>query len=334
MLTYPQVLRGFPQNNLQRAVDQMKFPLLLATASLLALTACGGSGNSNLGPGGGGGGGETPENPLPPDDDVGDLPVDGTETCGGFLCSGSVSNITFDGTILTLTGNPFDANDLGGEYAALDPVDQIVDGFTIFQNTDPDQFNRYLAIHEETGAIALGVAAVEGYQDFGYTGAWYRVDDLTTSIPTSGLVQYLGSYGGVMTFEGSSDLLVTTGDVELQVDFTDGFLKGFIDGRQALDPDGVAADVDLPTLVLNDTVITDGSFVGTVNSYDGAEVVETGTYQGFFGGAGATEAGGLVQATNPEFDTGGDADDTDDNVTSLDLGVFTATCGAPADPSC
>ena len=77
----------------------------------------------------------------------------------------------------------------------------------------------------------------------------------------------------------------------------------------------------VPDLVLNDTQISGGTFSGTANSYNGAETYESGTYQGWFGGAGAPVVGGFIEATAPEFDDTGDA-----NITSLDTGVFTAEC--------
>ena len=91
---------------MQQRMERMK----LATASMLALAACGGSGDSDIGGGGGGGGGTG--NPPPGGGvvDPGDLPVTGDETCGTFVCSGDVVNISYNATDdeLTLTGLPID----------------------------------------------------------------------------------------------------------------------------------------------------------------------------------------------------------------------------------
>ena len=125
------------------------------------------------------------------------------------MCSGDAVNISYDDVTdtLTLTGLPFDDDPLGADYSAFSSVN----GYTVYRNDDPGTFNQYLAIHEETGAIAVGVVAIEGYNDYGYSGAWHRVDDLTTSIPGGDLVQYLGEYGGTLTFQGTGDLYLTDG---------------------------------------------------------------------------------------------------------------------------
>ena len=198
-------------------------------------------------------------------------------------------------------------------------------GFNVYENNTPSVFNRYLAIHQDSaaGEMTLGVAAVEGYQNHGYTGAWYQLNDVTTTIPGSGLVLYTGSYSGLMTYIGSGDLDQTIGTLTMEVDFTDSKLKGLITGRSIVDFQGSGPEA-LPNLVLNDTNIDDGAFSGTVNSYDGQEVLESGTYQGFFGGSDASAIGGLVQAFNPDFQVG-EEDDLTDDLSTRDLGVFTGT---------
>ena len=337
----------------------MKFHILLMT-SMLALAACGGSGDSDIGGGGAGGGddGGGTENPTPDDPgiDPGDLPVDGTESCGGFLCSGDVTEITFEANdegpeddVLTLTGLPFDDDPEGAVFTYYDTITgEDPDGpgpleainYDVYTNADVDPipgFNTYFAIYKEVysadsdtvPALRLGVAAIEGYQNFGYTGAWYDVDDLTQSIPTLGLVEYTGGYAGTLTFEGNGQLALTDGTVTMEVDFTDSKLKGFITDRDIVDTTLAGAITagdgpELADLVLNDTTITDGSFEGTVASYDDeGAVIESGTYQGFFGGDEASVIGGLVQAVG-EFDLDGDEDTTEDSFNARDLGVFSA----------
>jgi hypothetical protein len=314
----------------------------------MLLAACGGTSDIDIGGGGGGGGNPVPENPTI---DPGDLPVDGTETCGAFVCSGDVTNITFSAGALAgdpsddsliLTGLPFDDDPLGAEFTYLTTVTggNGID-YDIYENQETTPipgFNRYLAIYKQTsgGEITVGVAAIEGYQEFGYSGAWYDVDDVTTSIPTLGLVGYTGDYAGTLTLDGSGALFLTDGTLRMEVDFTDSYLKGFIEDRDVYSVDGAGTltnlargpGTDRPTLVLNDTIITDGSFEGTVNSYnDDGSVLETGTYQGFFGGSDASVVGGLVRAIG-DFDIDGD-EDTDPNediFSARDLGVFTADC--------
>ncbi|MBT8460859.1 MAG: hypothetical protein KJN60_14410 [Boseongicola sp.] len=305
-------------------------------AATILLAACGGASDTDIG-GGGGGGGENP-GPDTPGIDPEDLPVTGDETCGNFVCSGDVSNITFDGTTLTLTGLPFDDDPLGAVFTYLTTVSgtssEGID-YDIYENQDAAPipgFNRYLAVHKTTDGdeITVGVAAIEGYAEFGYSGAWYDVDDLTTTIPTLGLVEYTGDYAGTLTFSGPDLLYLTDGAVAMEVDFTDSRLKGFITDRDVYSVDGAGTltDVgDLNTLVLNDAVITDGSFEGTVTSRDDTSaVVETGTYQGFFGGPSAAVIGGLIQATGDYDLSQAEEDPNEDVFTARDLGAFTANC--------
>ena len=103
----------------------------------------------------------------------------------------------------------------------------------------------------------------------------------------------------------------------MQVDFTDNRIKGFVTARTFSGGLGTTPT----TLVLNDTAIVDGSFEGTVNSYTGADTIETGTYSGYFAGGSGDHIGGIYQATNPEWMT---------DITSRDTGVFVADiCPAP-----
>lgn len=312
----------------------MKFQIAL-TGVFLMLAACGGSGTASFGGGGaGGGGGDAGGGDVGGGlDDPAELPVDPTDNqcSGSFTCSGDVRAVSYDSAsgVLTLSRLPFDDDPVGATYNLIGQLN----GFDIYENNDPAVFNRYLALHNTSpgGELTVGVASIENYQDYGYTGAWYQLNDLSSTIPSAGLVRYSGDYAGLMTFLGSGDLYTTRGDLELRVDFTDSYLKGSVSNRTYdTDPVGPAGlnDVNgsLPTLVLNDTIITDGSFSGTVNSYDGAVVLESGTYQGFFGGSDASVVGGIIQAFNPRFAGDPDAVAEEDQRTSRDLGTFIGTC--------
>jgi len=155
----------------------------------------------------------------------------------------------------------------------------------------------------------VGAIGIEGYQDFGYGGTFILLSD-AASVPSTGLVGFQGDVAGILVYNGAGDLDTTTGFVTMEVDFTDNRIKGFVTGRTDTSAIG---DVP-PTLVLNDTVITNGSFSGTVNSYNGAEDLESGTYGGSFAGDGSV-IGGFYEATWGEFAT---------DITSRDTGVFIA----------
>ena len=314
----------------------------------LLLAACGGASDTDIGGGGtdgGGGGGDIPDFVDP-----GELPVTGESFCGSFTCSGEITNIAYNATDdeLYLTGLPFDDQQLGGEYLRIGTSN----GFAIYQNDNPSIFARYLAIHQSSvgDAITVGVAAASGYQDYGYSGAWYQLNDLTTNIPVGNtedsFVAYSGTYAGLMSYLGQTGLDRTVGLLNLEVDFTDSKLRGTISNRSidtkgdtVLSPGdfyldaptitGAEDDIALNTIVLKDTDITDGAFSGVASSFEGAEDVETGTYQGFFGGTDANVVGGLVQVFNPDFT---DAEDEDTPVTSRDLGVFVGESTPLTDP--
>ena len=279
-------------------------------SAALVLAACGGASDTDIGGGttggdtGGGGGGTPGDVEVPVD-------VENDVCTGAFVCAGDLTDVTFDdnGTpgvpgddTLTLTGLPFDDDPLGAVFTYSG--DDTANGFPIYVNNTPSIFNQYLAIIRDTtgGEMTLGVVTIEGYQDFGYRGAWFELNDVTTSIPSLELVEYTGEYTGFMVFDGSGNQYVTTGDVSMEVDFTDSVLKGFIENRTIQTLAGTDVPIPnpditgIPTLVLNDTAITDGTFSGTVNSYEDEIAFETGSYQGWFGGTGATSVGGIIEA--------------------------------------
>ncbi len=285
----------------------MKLNIILASA-YLALAACSGSPvglggddeeeGGGVGGGGGGGGG-------------------GDDTCAGpFVCTGDVLTVTFDpggpGTgddVLTITGLPFDDDPGAAVYA----FDQTVNGFNVYENTDPATFNQYLAIYQPSagGEVEAGAVGVAGYNDFGYGGTYMLVNSAASGLPAAGLVEYTGSVAGVMTYDGSGALDLTRGDLTMEVDFTDSKIKGFVTGRMIV---GGGALFDL---VLNDTDIVAGSFEGTAISRDGAgDPAETGTYNGLFAGAGGGTVAGFYQVVDPEFAT---------DISSQDTSVFIGT---------
>ena len=188
----------------------MKFQIAL-TGVFLMLAACGGSGTANFGGGGGGGGGDDAGGGDGSGvSDPGDLPIDVTnDTCAGaFVCSGDLLAVAYDpdAETLTLTNLPFDDEPLAGVYVRRADLD--TGDFQVYENTTPSIFNRYLAVAGETagGEITLGHTAIEGYQEFGYSGSWLQINNVENNLPGTGLVAYSGTYAGLMTFIGSTAL--------------------------------------------------------------------------------------------------------------------------------
>lgn len=275
--------------------------------AILALAACGsGGGDLEIGSVEGDGGGSvgigTEEEEVDPND-----------TCANsYDCTGDVVAVSYDADddILSITGTPFDETELAGTYVR---AGTDVNGIPTYINDDPDRFNDYIAYLAESagGEIQVGAIGIEGYQDFGYSGTYLLLTDSATNLPSEGLVEFTGNAAGVLVYEGAGALDTSLGFVTLEVDFTDNRLKGFVTGRNSTSTIGT-----LPTsLVFNDTDIQNGEFSGTVNSYNGAEVLEEGTYSGAFAGDGSV-VGGTYEATYDDF--AGD-------ITSRDTGVFIAT---------
>ena len=284
----------------------MKLHILLASA-FLALAGCAGSpvglGGDDEGDGGGVGGGGGGGGGVPGD------------TCiGVFICDGEVLAVTYDaGTdTLSITGTPFDETPLAATYVRA-PAD--VNGIPTYMN-DENPFNTYTAYYTESagGEIAVGATGIDGYQDYGYGGTFVLLSD-PASLPSTGLAEFTGAVAGLVAYLGSGSLDTSTGDILMQVDFTDNRIKGFVTSRTFSGGLGTT-----PTsLVLNDTTIVGGSFEGTVNSYTGPDEIETGTYSGYFAGGSGDYIGGTYEAINPDYAT---------DVTSRDTGVFIATsCG-------
>ncbi|MGI9390976.1 MAG: hypothetical protein ACR2O1_13030 [Boseongicola sp.] len=283
----------------------MKLNIFLAGA-YLALAACsastaglgGGDEGDGGGVGGGGGGG-------------GGVPGD---TCiGVFICDGDVVAVSYDSATDTLiiTGTPFDETPLAATYVSAG----LTNGIPTYTN-DESPFNSYTAYYVESagGEIAVGATGIDGYQDFGYGGTFILLSD-AASVPSTGLAEFTGGVAGLVAYDGSGALDQSAGTVLMQVDFTDNRIKGFVTGRTFTG----GAGTNPGTLVLNDTTIVSGAFSGTVNSYNGPDVAESGTYGGYFAGGSGDYIGGIYEATNPDWMP---------DITSRDTGVFIATsCG-------
>jgi hypothetical protein len=291
----------------------MKLHILLASI-FLALAACGGSGDGGLGPGspgdGGGGGG----NPVEPGDSD-DTPIaESADTCTtvGFTCRGDISRVVYDSgsNTLEITSMPFDRAELNAIY--IDTGDNIGD-FDVYTNAygaPPANgfIDTYEAVFTTNGDISVGVVGVEGYQTFGYKGMFYSLDNPAT-LPNNALVQYTGSYAGLMDFFGNGELHRTSGDLTIDADFTDDVIRGWITNREVLTDGSLANDLrlvafdgtayvqELPDILLVNTELVDGTFDGRAVSYIDEDVYEEGSYIGLIAGTDGASIGGLVEVT-------------------------------------
>lgn len=270
---------------------------LCAGAALMALAACDGNTITVFPPVGGGG------TVIPP-----------TSNCDtGVECQGDVTFVAYDEDTdtLTIAGTPFDDDNINGDYVRVPGNDIAAAGGTwlAYENA-PVGLSPYTAYirASASGQVSAGVVNNDDYFDYGYGGSFYAVNG-GVSVPVAGLATYTGDYVGLRVFDGSDGLEVATGDVDMEVDFGDERIRGFITNR-AIQGGGALED-----LVLNDGVITGGSFSGTAISRDGGgAVIEEGTYEGQFAGTGASELVGIFIVQ-----------DTTDAINVQETGVYTAT---------
>ena len=272
--------------------------ILYAGAAVCALAACDGNTISVFPPAGGGG--------------VPDIPSSNTCNAGGLNCSGDVTAVSYDsGTdTLTITGTPFDDDNIDGDYVRTPGADVVGAGGTwlAYQN-DPVGLSPYTAYIRASagGEVTAGVVNNEDYFDFGYGGSFYSVN-VNGGTP-GGLATYSGDYVGLRVFTGASGIDTATGDVDMEVDFGDNRVRGFITNRQ------IVGGAGLPNLILNDGTIANGDFSGTAVSRTGGNEVESGTYNGSFAGVGASTLVGVFVVTDTV---------TDPDVTVQETGVFIA----------
>ena len=272
--------------------------ILYAGAAVSARAACDGNVIEVFPPAGGGG--------------VPDIPTSNTCNAGGLNCSGDVTAVSYDsGTdTLTITGTPFDDDNIDGDYVRTPGADVVGAGGTwlAYQN-DPVGLSPYTAYIRASagGEVTAGVVNNEDYFDFGYGGSFYSVN-VNGGTP-GGLATYSGDYVGLRVFTGASGIDTATGDVDMEVDFGDNRVRGFITNRQ------IVGGAGLPNLILNDGTIANGDFSGTAVSRTGGNEVESGTYNGSFAGVGASTLVGVFVVTDTV---------TDPDVTVQETGVFIA----------
>jgi hypothetical protein len=172
-------------------------------------------------------------------------------------------------------------------------------------------------------------------------GAYSNAGNFTAPVPAGsdtdgGLVSYAGNYVGILNTPGSGEDLIpvapgtpvslrptqgaeVTGTILINASFSDGTVNGTITDRVIVDSPTVAVeDLDLAPA----PIATDGTFFGDSS----VNLQNRGTYGGIFGGDGATEVAGIVEAE----------EHIGDLTNEIEIGVFVlAQCGTPqADPLC
>lgn len=158
---------------------------------------------------------------------------------GGPKLSDLGTIAVYHGDVITpdfLTGNPVDQQD---PYVALYDESDVIIMDPIPDGATPEE----IAAIEAAARPRSSVVAVRtgAYTGFGFGGFGYdRAGD--TVIATTGQATFNGDYGGLRVIDQFPELLITEGDVSIDIDFDDfnsgAGLKGEITNRQAFVADG------------------------------------------------------------------------------------------------
>ncbi|MEZ5911851.1 MAG: hypothetical protein R3D84_06135 [Paracoccaceae bacterium] len=243
--------------------------------------------------------------------------VSGSFTDSGITTSGDAApRVSYNSDTDTLQVNnmPFDGN---GRYTR-DGAVPTMNGFRVYANTNTSERRDYQALYgaSPSGGARAVIVRTGDYRGYGFGGFIFE-RDMRASLPSSGSATYSGNYAGMRTFDGSSGLTYTRGDLELEVDFLDftnqrATMEGFISNREEYDTAGNYLG-DLPVMVLA-TAYADGSgaFESDVTTHrinpttTLEELDSQGKYYGVIAGPDADELVGIVvvQGDFPNDPTG------------------------------
>ncbi len=317
----------FPFQQLVGSENSKMMIRIASVALVLALSACGGSGDNPVT--GGQGGSTGPADPVIPGvTPDGDIPGD---------IGNNVQSVTFNPTSGTLSVQLTSLDD-GSETAtytrnaALD-----VAGYQAYTQQDDPLDRLFIALGGQSPDGAVKAVAITDGGQFNrfFGGANYqRVGPY--SQPTTGLVSYAGTYVGMTNIPAPGANLLPlgpgddpavapreperiSGDIFLNVDFTDNAINGQIFNRRYVGTGVGIVDISL----IETPIAADGTFAGQAELPD---LSNAGTYAGTFGGTAASGVAGGVHLT--------ELDDTIDG--EEEFGAFAlGRCGTPgASPLC
>ncbi len=239
----------------------------------------------------------------------------------------TVDNLAFDGgNVYTRSGavptlGPAHVYQAASTYADAQTGAQI------------DQFS-YRALYgvSKTGRSQFAIVRTGSYVPYGFGGFIYsRTGGVT--LPTSGQAKYTGSYAGLRDFNGNGGLQLTSGDMEMAIDFNDfnpdesftgngAGIQGQISNRHIYDLSGnditasVVAGINadknpdtplsaLPTLLfkvgpghLDDNGEAEGQLSDYILSGGSAKEFEAGKYYAVVSGKNADEVAGVIVITS------------------------------------
>jgi len=278
----------------------MKNNLLWAAGAAMALAACSGGDDGCT---------YTPllGNVGSCDAAVDDGTTTGTDNGTGAtakLLSGdyAASRIEYDASTdqLIVESLPFDDDVFEGRYDRVKAFD--VSGFKAYRATSG--FDNYIAYYgtSSTGNVSAAVVGQDGYADHGHAGAGYARNTAVNLPSSTQKAFYTGKYVGLRTVDDNLPFLdIITGDADMEADFADGKVRGFIRNRvlkQSQSALSAGSDMVLTeaNILTDEATFADGGVGGAV---DGS-IVE-GSWQGLFGGPSGEEIAGVVIITHDEY---------------------------------
>lgn len=238
----------------------------------------------------------------------------------------TVDNLAFDG------GNVYTRS---AAVPNLGPA-RVYAGAGTFPDNDTgvliDQFS-YRALYgvSTSGRGSFAIVRTGAYIPYGFGGFIYSRDGGVV-LPTSGQANYTGDYAGLRDFNGKGGMEMTTGDMEMSIDFNDfnadesatgngAGIQGWVTNRRVFDLNGnditatVLAEInddknpdfdltELPTLVfavgpgvLDNNGEAEGALGSTINSNGSLEALESGNYYAVISGDDADEVVGVIVVT-------------------------------------
>lgn len=235
----------------------------------------------------------------------------------------AVDNLAFDGGNVYERSPAFNA---GGTANDIGPARVYEGAGTVADNQTGqlvDQFS-YRALYGEStsGRSHFAIVRTGAYIPYGFGGFIYsRTGGVT--LPTSGFAKYTGTYAGLRDFDGQGGMQVTSGDMEMSIDFNDfnpdesgldqaSGVTGFVDNRKVFDLAGnditasVVAGINadkgstltaLPSLNFftgPGAMDSNGETEGHINNVLDGEEFESGKYYAIISGDNADEVVGII----------------------------------------
>lgn len=155
---------------------------------------------------------------------------------------------------------------------------------------------------EDNPRTSFALVRTGGYTDHGF-GGWTFQRQGDVVLQSSGQAQFQGDYAGLRTFNGRSGIELTSGDIEIGIDFDDfnsnAAVKGVLFNRQFFEVDGRQIPLDGPGQTTAPAVVftiqqggtsitTNGEILGTLSNTSDItgtnEEFERGTYNGIIAG--------------------------------------------------